>query len=65
MNPTKFHYLSATPTQMMFMDRVLLVKEYSVPHKRNFLVFGTKFPKQRSSTRVGILSTYGVNVGRR
>ena len=65
MNPTEFYYLSATPTQMMFMDRVLLVKEYSVPHKRNFLAFGTKFPKQRSSTRVGILSIYGVNVGRR
>jgi hypothetical protein len=65
MNPTKIYCISATQTQMMLMDHVLLVKVYSVPHKRNFLAFGTKFLKQRSSTRVGILSIYGVNVGRR
>ncbi len=32
MNPTEIEYLSATQTQMMFMDHVLLVKVYLAPH---------------------------------
>ena len=65
MSPAKIDYLSATQTQTMLMDHVLLAKVYPVPHNRNFLAFGTKSPKQRSLTRVDILSLYGVDVGMR
>jgi len=67
MNPTKIDYLSATQTQQMIVDHVLLAKVYPTPHNRNFLAFGTTSPRQRSSTKgdIDIISLNGVDVGKR
>jgi hypothetical protein len=49
----------------MIRGHVLLVKASPVPPNLNSLAFDTKSRRQLSSIKGRILSSYGVNVGKR